>query len=220
MYKIMNRLNFAKIALISMGVLFMIAACSTTGMQRSEDVQSSLEIVDNDIKLILVQIDAIGASLDELTKPGQADVKKAYDLYSNNVSKIEKMEKDFAKHVDQMIASGNTYFDEWDNDKNKYQNPDLQRSSDERREALGLIYDKIGDHNAGLKEAFRMYVSDVTEIESYLSNDLTDKGITSIASLSDRTVQNGNRLNRELRNLQSAVEEVRAEMVQSGISMN
>jgi uncharacterized lipoprotein len=34
--------------------VFTLAACSTTGMQRSEDVQSSLETVDNDIKPIVV----------------------------------------------------------------------------------------------------------------------------------------------------------------------
>jgi hypothetical protein len=196
------------------------AACSTTGMQRSEDVQSDMRTVDNDIKLMVVQLDAIGASLDELTKPGQADVRRAFDVFSNNVSKIEKMEKNFSKHADQMTKSGKKYFAAWDKDKNQYDNPAIQRRSDERREALGKIYDRIGENNKGVKEAFRTYVSDVTEIESYISNDLTTKGITSIASISDRNVRNGSHLKNELVKLQSAIEDARAEMTQTGISMN
>lgn len=62
------------IAVLLLAITFTVAACSTTGMQRSEDVQSSMESVDNDIKDIVVQIEAIGSSLNELTKPGQADV--------------------------------------------------------------------------------------------------------------------------------------------------
>ena len=218
----MKRLNIPGnvLAILFLVTLITAAACSTTGMQRSEDVQSSMETVDNDIKLIVVQLDAIGSSLDELTRPGQADVKRAFDLFSDNVSKIEDMEEDFVKHADEMTKSGKTYFDAWDKNKNQYDNPEIQRSSDARRAALGRTYDKIGENNKGVKEAFRTYVSDVTEIESYISNDLTTKGITSIASLTDRTVRNGNQLKNELRNLQSAIEDARAEMAQSGISMN
>lgn len=199
---------------------FTVAACSSTGMQRSEDLQSSLETVDNDIKLIVVQIDAIGSSLDELTRPGQSEVKKAFELYSKNVSKIESMEKDFSKHADQMTSNGKTYFDNWDKNQNRYDNPEIQRSSDERRKVLGETYDKIGRNSEGVKEAFKVYVSDVTQIEEYMSNDLTTQGITSIASLSDQTVRNGAQLKRELNNLQSAIESARAEMRQSGIAIN
>ena len=189
-------------------------------MQRSEDVQSNMQTVDNDIKQIVVQLDAIGSSLDELTRPGQADAKQAFDVFSENVSKIEKMERDFSKHADQMTKSGKKYFEEWDKKNNQYDNPDIQRSSDARRADLGRTYDKIAENNRGVKEAFRTYVSDVTKIEAYISNDLTTKGITSIASLSDRTVRNGNHLKNEIKNLQSAIEDARAEMTQSGITMN
>jgi len=206
-------------ATLLLAISIISAACSSTGMQRSEDVQSTMKTVDQDIKLIVVQLDAIGASLDELTKPGQSDVKKAFELYSKNVSKIEKMENDFSKHADEMTLSGKKYFEAWDK-KNQYDNPDIQRSSDERRAALGKIYDRIAENNKGVKEAFRIYVSDTNQIDSYMSNDLTTKGITSIATMSDRTVQNGYNLKNELENLQIAIEDARSEMTQTGISMN
>lgn len=208
-----------------LAMLFLVTAvtyssCSTTGMQRSEEVQSTMQKVDNDIKKTIVQLDAIGASLDELTKPGQADVKRAFELYSENVSKIENMEKDFEKHADEMKESGKDYFSEWDKKDQKYDNPEIQKRSNERRAALSNIYDKIAENSVGVQEAFKMYVSDVNQIETYMSNDLTTKGITSIASLSDKTVRNGNYLKNELENLQSAIEDARFEMTQSGISMN
>jgi len=207
-------------AVLFLAASFAAAACSTTGMQRSEDVQSAMQTVDNDIKEVIVQLDAIGSSLDELTKPGQADVKKAFDLYSNNVSKIQKMENDFVKHADAMKTSGEVYFEAWDKQHDSYDNPEIQRLSDERRAALGRTYDRIGENSVGVKEAFRTYVSDVNEIQTFLSNDLTNQGITSIAPLSDNTVRNGTRLKNELQKLQSSIESARTEMAQSGISMS
>jgi hypothetical protein len=205
---------------LGLATVFAVAACSTTGMQRSEEVQSSMQTVDNDIKLIVVQLDAIGASLDELIKPGQADVKRAFDLYSDNVSKIEKMENNFAKHADEMETSGKTYFAEWDKDGQRYDNPEIQQQSNERREALGLIYDKIAQNNVGVKEAFRTYVSDVNEIETFLSNDLTSRGVNSISTIANKVVINGRHLKNELNSLQTAIEDARSEMRQTGITLN
>lgn len=192
--------------------IFTLAACSTTGLQRSAEVQSSLQTVDNDIKLIVVQLDAIGNSLNELTKTGQADMKRAFDLFSNNASKIKRMEQDFEKHSAQMVADGKTYFSEWDSEKQNYNNADIQRQSDERRKTLGITYDKIAENNIGVKNAFLTYVSDINEIERFLSNDLTSEGINSITKIANKAVDNGSVLKNELQNLQNAVEDAREEM--------
>lgn len=202
------------IFLFCVAIAFAVTACSTTGMQRSEDVQSTMQTVDNDIKLIIVQLDAIGASLDELTKPGQADKKRAFDLFSENTSKIKKMEKDFAKHAEEMEESGKTYFQTWDKDSQKYDNPEIQKRSDERRKELGNIYDKIEQNNVGIKDSFQTYVSDINEIERFLSNDLTNEGVDSISVISDKVINDGTHLKNELKNLQTAIEDARTEMRQ------
>ena len=201
--------------LLCLTTVFAVTACSTTGMQRSEDVQSTLQTVDNDIKLVVVQLDAIGASLDELTKPGQADLKISFDLFSENASKIKKMEQDFAKHAGQMEDAGKAYFAEWDKNSQQYDNSDIQERSNERRAVLGQTYDKIAQNNVGVKEVFKTYVSDINEIERFLSNDLTRDGIDSITTISDKVVNNGTHLKNELQSLQTAIANARTEMRQN-----
>lgn len=208
------------LAVLFIALTITVTACSTTGMQRSENLQSSLETVDNDIKLTVEELEAIGSSLDELTRPGQSDVQEAFEVFSENVSKIKGMEEDFSKNADEMTSDIKTYLEAWDNNKNQYDNAELQQSSNERRAELGRTYDKISQNKMGVKEAYKTYVSDVTEIEKYLSNDLTSLGISSIASLSDKTVRNGTQLKTEIGNLRSAIESARAEMKKDGIAMN
>jgi hypothetical protein len=193
-----------------------LAGCDSTGRQRSREATTTMQTMENDIKSVAVQLDVTGASLDELMRPGQSDVKKAFNLYTDNVSKIEKMEKDFAKHADEMKARGKDYFEEWQKEGDKYKNPQIQELSDQRRIELGEIYGKIAENSIGVRDAFKAYVSDAKEIQNYLSNDLTSKGIEAIAATARKVVDNGENLRLAIKNVQTAIEKARAEMIQSG----
>jgi hypothetical protein len=197
--------------------LMSMAGCSSTGIQRSEKATTTMQTIDNDIKLILVQLDATGASLDELTRLGQSDVKKAFVSCTDNVSKIEKMEQHFAIHADEMKDRGKDYFDEWQKEGNKYNNPEIRALSEQRRAQLGEIYAKIAENSIGVKGPFKAYVSDVKEIQIYVSNDLTSKGIESIAPITRKAVDDGEKLKFAIRNLQSAIDKARAEMSHAGL---
>lgn len=213
--KPLNQTNTWRSALLIIAA-FGITSCASTGMQRSEDTQTTMETMDNDIKSASLQLDATGASLDNLMRSGQTDVKKAFDSYKDNVAKMEAMEKKFAKHAEQMKAKGNDYFEEWKKEGTEYKNPEIQRLSNERRAALGEVYGKIAENSIGVSEAFKTYVSDVKEIQTYLSNDLTPKGITAISSTSDQVVRDGDDLKYAIQNVQTAIQNARTEMSQSG----
>ncbi|MFA7227676.1 MAG: hypothetical protein WC061_01470 [Melioribacteraceae bacterium] len=193
-----------------------IVGCSSTGIRRSEKATTTMQTMDSDIKSVSVQLDATGASLDELTMPGQSDIKKAFNTFTDNVSKIEKMEKNFAKHADKMQARGKDYFEEWEKDDDKYQNSQIQQLGEQRRIELSEIYGKIALNSIGVKEAFKTYVSDVKEIQKYLSNDLTPKGIEAIVPISRKSVRDGDNLKGAIKNIQPSIEAARIAMSQSG----
>jgi hypothetical protein len=193
-----------------------LTGCDSTGRQRSKAATTTMQAMENNINLVALQLEATGASLDELMRPGQSDVKKAFNSYTDNISKIEKMEKDFAKHADEMKARGKDYFEEWQKEGDKYQNQQIQELSDQRRSDLGEIYGRIAENSVGVREAFTKYVSDSKEIQNYLSNDLTPKGIEAIAALSKRVVDNGENLRNAIKNVQSAIVRARSEMAQNG----
>lgn len=192
--------------------LFSLVSCSSTGMQRSNEATTTMQTMDSDIKLVVVQLDATGASLDELTNPIQSDVKKAFNLFSNNVVKIEDMEKSFAKHSNEMKARGKDYFEEWQKEDDQYKNSKIQDLSEQRRLELDETYSMIAQNSLGVEEAFKTYVSDVKEIQNYLSNDLTTKGIESIAPISKKVINDGDNLKNAIKNVQTAIERARTSM--------
>jgi hypothetical protein len=197
-------------------VVVILAGCSSSGMKRSEKATSTLQTMDSDIKLINAQLDATAASLAELTRPGQTDVKKAFDQFSNNVSKIEKLENNFSKNAGEMKSRGADYFTEWQKEDARYHNPEIQAISEQRRRELGEVYGKVTENSLGVLDPFKTYVSDVKEIQMYLSNDLTAKGLDAIAPVARKAVNDGDRLKYAIKDLQNAVERARSEMSQSG----
>lgn len=213
--KLLNRTYTWHCALLIIAALG-ITSCASTSMQRSQDTRTTMETMDNDIQEASRQLDVTGASLDELMRTGQTDVKQAFQAYKDNVEKMETMEKKFAKHAEQMKAQGNNYFEEWKKEGSEYSNPEIQQLSNQRREELRKVYDKIAENSIGVDQAFKTYVSDVREIQTYLSNDLTTKGIAAIAPTSEKVVSDGDSLKYAIQKLQTAIQDVRAEMSQTG----
>lgn len=194
-----------------------ISSCGSTGIERSEETTTTMEKMDSDIKLVVVQLDATNASLDELMKTGQSDVKKAFDLFTANTEKMAKMEGDFVKDADAMKARGKDYFSEWQKEGSKYKNSRIQQLSEQRRNTLGNIYGQIAENGKGVRDAFKTYVSDLKEIQIFLSNDLTTGGIQAINPITQKVVSDGDNLKYNIRNVQTAIESARKEMQQTGI---
>ncbi|MDO9265390.1 MAG: DUF2959 family protein [Desulfosalsimonadaceae bacterium] len=193
-----------------------IVGCASTGIERSKEARTTMKTVDNDIKLIVALLDATDASLNELTRSGQSDAKMAFDLYTANIEKIVEMEEDFGRHADEMKDRGEEYFEEWQKEGDDYKNPQIRELSEQRRMELIEIYKRIPLNSIGVKEAFKAYVSDAKEIQIYLSNDLTSKGIEAIAPLSRRVASDGDTLKYAIKTLEMSIERARAEMSQSG----
>ncbi len=200
----------------SLIILISIIGCSSTGMQRSLQTSTTMETMDKDIKIVIGDLDATGASLEALMRPNQQEIKKTYESFKENVTKIEKKESDFIKHSEEMKKRGKEYFAEWEKEGNTYKNAQIQELSQQRRDELGIIYGQIAQNSVGVTEAFKTYLSDMREIQIYLSNDLTSKGVEAISPISKRIVSDGDNLKYSLTNLQKAIDKAREEMSQSG----
>lgn len=212
--KIIRRFLTAYAAFLT--TTLVLVGCASTGIERSDDVSTTMQTVENDIKLIAIQLDATGRSLDNLTMPGQTDVKKAFEVYTANVESISKMQGSFASHADEMQSKGKDYFEEWKKEGNDYKNSEIQQLSEQRRTELSAIYGRIAANSIGVKTAFAAYVSDVKDIQTYLSTDLTPKGIEAIASISEKVVSDGADLRDAIKHVQTAIATAKAEMSHQG----
>lgn len=196
-----------------LGVTTCLTGCATTGMERATKTTTSMQIVEEDYRQASAQIDVTNASLEELIKLSQTDTKKAYIAYAENVKKMEKLGKQLDTHTEKMSKQGTAYFAEWES---SYSNPEIRELSELRRIEMREVYAKIPEASIGVKGALKSYLTDIKDIQKYLSNDLTPQGIESIRPIAQTAVKDGDNLKEAIRPVLTAIDQVKAEMTQGG----
>ena len=201
---------------LSTGLLLCSAAflggCATTGMDRSVKTTNSMQEVDSEIRRVIVQIDATGSSLDSLVIAEKPDLKKDFDAYSKHLAKLDHEGKKTLKRIDEMKSSSKEYFAEWEKQGDTFTNPQIRELSEERRVRLGNVYAQVPAAGVGIKGAYNAYLTDLKEIQMFLSNDLTPRGLESIEPAARKTVQDRETLKASFRPLLAALDDIKAEM--------
>jgi hypothetical protein len=181
-------------------------------MDRSVNTSSSIKDVDSELRKMLVQIDVTSTSLDTLVSPGQSNLKKSFDSYSDNVAKLEGEGKTVLKRLDEMKSRSKEYFEEWEKQGDAFTNPQIRELSEERRTNLAATYAKVPEAGAGIKGAYNAYLRDQKEIQMYLSNDLTPKGVAAITPVAQKSVQDKDELKESVKPVLAALDEIKAEL--------
>lgn len=197
---------------VLLGTAAFLSGCATTGMDRSVKTSKSIKHVDTEIRQMMVQIDATAVSLDKLVTAGKADPKKSFDSYSKNVAKLEKEGTRVVKRLDEMKLDSREYFEEWEKEGDSFKNKEIRELSEERRSKLAGVYAQVPAASAGVKGSYNAYLSDLKEIQKYLSNDLTPSGIEGVTPVAQKSVQDLEQLKASLRPIIAALDEINAEL--------
>ncbi len=205
-----NMLNL--FATLLLGTFAFMSGCATTGMDRSVKASNSIQDVDKEIRKLIVQIDVTNISLDTLMNSSTPDLKKNFDGYSDNVNKLDKQGKLEMKRMDEMKLRSKEYFAEWEKQGNAYTNSEIRELSEERRNELAVIYAQVPEAAVGVRGALFDYVKDLKEIQMYLSNDLTPKGIETIIPVVDKTKVHMETLKTSFRPVIKALDEIKSEL--------
>lgn len=198
--------------ILLLGTAAFLGGCVTTGMDRSVKTSNSMQEVDKDIREMIVQSDVTAKSLDSLVKAGQPDLKKTFDTYSDNLATLDSRGKRVLKHVEEMKLRSKEYFTEWEKQGDAYINPQIRELSEERRKKLAEMYAQVHTAGGGIKNAYLAYLTDLKEIQTYLSNDLTPKGVEAIAPVANKSFQDLEVLKTSLTPLIAALDGIKAEL--------
>jgi hypothetical protein len=193
-----------------------LGGCASTGIERSAKASSSLRLVESDYRQVPVQVDDINAALNELIRPGQSDVKKAYDRYAEQVAKLQQLGKRLDQHTDEMRTRGRDYFEEWEKQGGSFSNPEIRQLSEQRRSDLSQAYAGVTQASIGAKSDLDGFINDHKNIQTYLSNDLTPKGLASISGVAQSALQDGQKLKDSVQPVLSAIDAAKSEMARGG----
>jgi myosin heavy subunit len=204
--------SLAIYTMLLLGTASFMGGCATTGMDRSLKTSNSIRDVDSEIRKMAAQIDVTAVSLDSLVNTGNPDLKKSFNTYSDNLDKLESEGKRVLKRLEEMKSHSKEYFEEWEKQGDAFTNSEIRELSEQRRSKLAEVYAQVPAAGAGIKGSYHAYLTDLKEIQKYLSNDLTPKGIEGITPVANKSVQNLDVLKRSLQPVILALDEIKAEL--------
>jgi hypothetical protein len=199
-------------AMLLLATASFLGGCATTGMDRSVKTSSSIRDVDTEIRKMIVQIDVTAASLDALVASSQPDLKKMFDKYSDNLARLDSEGKKVIKRTDELKERSKEYFSEWEKEGDSFTNEEIRHLSTERRAKLAEIYARVPAAGYGVKGTYHAYLTDLKEIQKYLSTDLTPNGVTAITPVTQKSVQDLEALKASLVPVIAALDEIKAEL--------
>ena len=213
--------------LVMFAMIFGMSSCITTkakddkltGTQRGEVASLTMELVENDLKLLVMQISTTNSLLQSLIQSEQVDISKAYQEYVATFNATKDTADRFFAHSDTANMQTQKFFDEWRTQGNAYENAQVQALSEKRRVDLNAVYTDVSKASVGVKGALKAYVVTTNEIKTYFSTDLTSKGVAAIVPVSQAAIGDGVSLKEALESLYTSISTFRAELSTSVVEV-
>jgi hypothetical protein len=216
MNRVLNR------SLLSMIAAAFIAACANLPGSGSdndnpaENVTSNMEQVDADLRDAVMQVDAVDASIETLLN-ADTSLNPAFERYARNVEEMERVGEELEQHADALRTQGFDYFAEWREQTAEVSNPDVAEISDQRHEETREAFTELTRSSANVKRTLQTYISDLRDIETYLSNDLTPAGVEAIQPVAEQAQKDGEALQQAIQPMINALNKARSTMDVSSI---
>ncbi|MBA3847046.1 MAG: DUF2959 family protein [Planctomycetes bacterium] len=166
--------------------LLTIGGCGSNGPARSKKASAGMTQARNEVNKGTAQLDATMASLAAMTAEPQKDLPSRYADFSSDLAETRAIAAETGEKADRMQTDGDDYFAEWEKEVGDIANEDIRSMSTDRRVELKARFKEISTSFTKVKAAYAPVLSDLSDIERHLGNDLTPAAITAITPVADK----------------------------------
>ncbi|HEY9249167.1 MAG TPA: DUF2959 family protein [Rariglobus sp.] len=178
--------------------------CTSNGYNhKAADTSSSLQKAAHDVRQGNGQIDAVLFALSSLVNSPEPDLKPQFNKFVTAVEKLETLSTDISKQTAAMQERGADYFRTWDEELAKIQNEDIRSRSTDRKNTVSARFERVRITYVQTRSAFVPFLSDLKDIRTALSTDLTTGGLASIKSIANQARDNAPPLREALGKLEA-----------------
>jgi len=177
---------------LTMAAILSLTGCGTTsGYKQADKTGAGMAQFREEIINGNKAIDATMKALDEVAAQATTDPRKAFEQFSKAVKNLDSAAGKVRKSSEAMKAQGAAYFKNWEAQLAQVNNPEIRALAEQRKVRLQEAFEGIRKHGEPLKEQFTPWMSDLKDLEKYLSNDLTIAGVDAAKGLFSKASQGG-----------------------------
>ena len=182
------------IALAASTVIATVAltGCSTTsGYKQADKTGAGIADFRVEITKAKAAVDATVSDLGQVAVTAHTHPREAFEKFSKSLANLESVSAKAKKRGDEMKAKGQTYFKDWEKQLEQIKNPEIRSLAEQQKAKLQAAFESIRTVAAPLKEQFDPWMSDLQDLQKYLSSDLTVSGVDAAKGLFAKTQTEG-----------------------------
>jgi hypothetical protein len=208
-----QRLNSQYVAAaLALFCVLTLAGCASRGYKQADSTGTAISTVRNDVGSVKSGVDASLKALDGLAAAANTDPRKPYEAFAKSVDNLESAANTTKKHAADMRARGSAYFTQWQAQLNSVKSEDIKKLGEERKAKLQETFDKIKDAAEDAKQSFPGFLSDLKDLRTSLSADLSPQGIEANKNIFQKTKDSGAQVQKDLDKLIAELNSVAADM--------
>jgi len=191
----------------------LITGCASTG---NDKAASTARALTKSSAMIVKGNTLIGqtlANLNDLVSNPNPDLRKQFNTFNSSVNDLGSIAKDVRSEAEDMQSQGAAYFANWDKETAKIQNEDIRYRSEARENEVAARFGRISRQYNAAKTAFEPFMSDLRDVQKFLSTDLTAGGLAAIKDVTAKATMDAVPLKESLAKLS-------AEFTGLGVSMS
>ncbi len=177
--------NFTRAALTSALLgLALLPGCKTSGADKVDQTSTRLDEFRASVETLKSQVNGTAAALAQVVETAAADPKPAFNQYAGEVELVSSSTAKARANLSKAQSEGKKLFDEWTKKLDTITDPDIRKSSETRRDDLQKALAAVAEKAEPSLTKLDGFVATAKDLHTYLSQDLTAKGIDSIAGKS------------------------------------
>lgn len=167
-----------------------LAGCSTSPVERKENITSGATDVRAGLLATRGQIDQTLNSLQQLTIASPANITQAYQQYAQDVETLKKQARQMQSDAATMRSQSSRWLSDWEKSQRDIQNAELKAVSERRRNEVATRFQNINAAYDQAQAAFTAFLKNLDDVKTAVGNDLSPKGVALVSST--RIVENAN----------------------------
>lgn len=166
-------------------VLFLLSSCASTGTDKASYTVSAMEAIQTQLGKGVQDVDTVVQRMNDLAEAG-GNMSQEYQAYSNAVDSMQDQADRIRGLRQDMDAREAAFMKDWETRLTQIQNADIRQRASDRRDQAVQRFDGLESKADAARDVFQPWMKDLTDIRTYLQNDLNPTGVESLGDVFDR----------------------------------
>jgi hypothetical protein len=186
-----KQLKLITLVTVTLATATFFTGCATSGYQQADKTGAGIAQFRDEIAKAKLAVDNTVKALGQVAVTANTNPREAFKEYSKSLANLEAAAAKAKKQSQDVKAQGQTYFANWEKELAQLKNPEIKNLAVQQKAKLQAAFDSIRKVAEPLKAQFDPWLSNLQDLQKYLSNDLSISGVDAAKPLFAKTQAEG-----------------------------